>query len=195
MRFPEHIAVAGAADADDADDAGGSVRRQGIYFRFHRCAAGPCQDLGGAVALRSGRRDKNPRRSAQCGPLQIVGTVPPQHMYGFESTLLLVLQGGAVLSAAHPFYPADIANRPGRCALAAPAGVHPGASARPDGFRSVCRPSPWCSVPPHRWTVHWPLHWNNISARPCWKSTAQLKPDRSPRVAPPERNSGRFSPR
>ncbi len=43
-------------------------------------------------------------------PLHIVGTVPPQHMYGFESTLLLALQGGAVLSAAHPFYPADIAS-------------------------------------------------------------------------------------
>jgi len=48
-------------------------------------------------------------QTADCGPLQIVGTVPPQHMYGFESTLLLALQGGAVLSAAHPFYPADIA--------------------------------------------------------------------------------------
>lgn len=42
-------------------------------------------------------------------PLHVVGTVPPQHMYGFESTVLLALQGGAVLSAAHPFYPADIA--------------------------------------------------------------------------------------
>ncbi|MDR3395247.1 MAG: AMP-binding protein [Parasulfuritortus sp.] len=38
----------------------------------------------------------------------IVGTVPPQHMYGFESTVLLALQGGAALSAGHPFYPADI---------------------------------------------------------------------------------------
>ncbi len=38
----------------------------------------------------------------------IVGTVPPQHMYGFESTVLLALQSGAVLGAEHPFYPADI---------------------------------------------------------------------------------------
>lgn len=49
------------------------------------------------------------RQTADCGPWHLVGTVPPQHMYGFESTLLLALQGGAVLSAAHPFYPADIA--------------------------------------------------------------------------------------
>lgn len=38
----------------------------------------------------------------------IVATVPPQHMFGFESTVLLALQSGAAMSAAHPFYPADI---------------------------------------------------------------------------------------
>lgn len=38
----------------------------------------------------------------------IVATVAPQHMYGFESTVLLALQSGAAMTAAHPFYPADI---------------------------------------------------------------------------------------
>lgn len=38
----------------------------------------------------------------------IVATVPPQHMYGFESSVLIALQSGSALSAAHPFYPADI---------------------------------------------------------------------------------------
>lgn len=38
----------------------------------------------------------------------IVGTVPPQHMYGFESTVLLPLQSGNALCSAQPFYPADI---------------------------------------------------------------------------------------
>ena len=38
----------------------------------------------------------------------IVGTVPPQHMYGLESTILLPLQCGAALHAGRPFYPADI---------------------------------------------------------------------------------------
>jgi len=38
----------------------------------------------------------------------IVATVAPQHMYGFESSVLLALQSGAALSADHPFYPADI---------------------------------------------------------------------------------------
>ncbi|HJW01974.1 MAG TPA: AMP-binding protein [Azospira sp.] len=39
----------------------------------------------------------------------IVGTVPPQHMYGFESTVLLALHGGCACWAGRPFYPADIA--------------------------------------------------------------------------------------
>lgn len=38
----------------------------------------------------------------------ILGTVPAQHMYGLESTVLLAWHSGAALHAGHPFYPADI---------------------------------------------------------------------------------------
>ncbi|MFS8086977.1 MAG: AMP-binding protein, partial [Acidobacteriota bacterium] len=38
----------------------------------------------------------------------IVGTVPAQHMYGFESTVLVAWQCGAAFSAGRPLYPADI---------------------------------------------------------------------------------------
>jgi acyl-coenzyme A synthetase/AMP-(fatty) acid ligase len=38
----------------------------------------------------------------------IVGTVPAQHMYGLESTVLMPLESGAALHAGRPFYPADI---------------------------------------------------------------------------------------
>jgi acyl-coenzyme A synthetase/AMP-(fatty) acid ligase len=38
----------------------------------------------------------------------ILGTVPPQHMYGFESTVLLPLLAGAALTAERLYYPADI---------------------------------------------------------------------------------------
>jgi acyl-coenzyme A synthetase/AMP-(fatty) acid ligase len=38
----------------------------------------------------------------------IVGTVPPQHMYGFESTVLIAMQNGVAFEAGKPFYPADI---------------------------------------------------------------------------------------
>jgi acyl-coenzyme A synthetase/AMP-(fatty) acid ligase len=42
------------------------------------------------------------------GDLTLLGTVPPQHMYGFESTALIAMQGGVILHAAKPFFPADI---------------------------------------------------------------------------------------
>lgn len=38
----------------------------------------------------------------------IVATVAPQHMYGFESSVLIAMQSGAAITASHPFYPADI---------------------------------------------------------------------------------------
>ncbi|MEP7102804.1 MAG: AMP-binding protein [Burkholderiales bacterium] len=39
----------------------------------------------------------------------LVATVPAQHMYGFESTVLIALLGGAAFDTGRPFYPADIA--------------------------------------------------------------------------------------
>ena len=39
----------------------------------------------------------------------IVATVPAQHMYGFESSVLVALVGGAAFDTERPFYPADIA--------------------------------------------------------------------------------------
>jgi acyl-coenzyme A synthetase/AMP-(fatty) acid ligase len=41
-------------------------------------------------------------------PCAIVATVPPQHMYGFESSVLQALGCGYALCAERPFYPADI---------------------------------------------------------------------------------------
>ncbi len=54
------------------------------------------------------------RLAALCGRptlqgLTLLGTVPAQHSYGFESTVLLALLGGACFDAGRPFYPADIA--------------------------------------------------------------------------------------
>lgn len=52
--------------------------------------------------------------AAQLGLVQgrsysIVGTVPAQHMYGFESTVLIALVNGLAIASGHSFYPADIA--------------------------------------------------------------------------------------
>ncbi len=41
-------------------------------------------------------------------PCTLIGTVPPQHMYGFESTVLMAWHSGNAFSHAQPFYPADI---------------------------------------------------------------------------------------
>lgn len=38
----------------------------------------------------------------------VVGTVPPQHMYGFESTVLLPLLAGGTLHPGRPLFPADV---------------------------------------------------------------------------------------
>jgi acyl-coenzyme A synthetase/AMP-(fatty) acid ligase len=43
-------------------------------------------------------------------PHAIVGTVPVQHSYGFESTFLLALHGGCAFWAGKPFFPQDIAS-------------------------------------------------------------------------------------
>ncbi len=48
--------------------------------------------------------------------LSVVATVPSQHMYGFETTIMNVLQGGACAHVERPVYPADIA----RCLGEAP---------------------------------------------------------------------------
>ena len=47
-------------------------------------------------------------RSSLAG-VTIVATVPAQHSYGLESTVLLAMLGGACFDAGRPFYPADIA--------------------------------------------------------------------------------------
>lgn len=48
--------------------------------------------------------------AAAVGPrFGIVATVPPQHMYGMEMSVLLPLMGGAGVHAGRPFFPADVA--------------------------------------------------------------------------------------
>jgi acyl-coenzyme A synthetase/AMP-(fatty) acid ligase len=46
---------------------------------------------------------------ADLAGVTLVATVPAQHMYGFESSVLIALLTGAAFEAERPFYPADIA--------------------------------------------------------------------------------------
>lgn len=46
---------------------------------------------------------------ADMGPeVGLVATVPPQHMYGMEMTVMMSLHGGCVLHTGRPFFPSDI---------------------------------------------------------------------------------------
>ncbi|MDE3071423.1 MAG: acyl-CoA synthetase [Pseudomonadota bacterium] len=48
-------------------------------------------------------------RAAVGGHFEVVATVPPQHMYGLEMSVLLPLLGGVGVHAGRPFFPADVA--------------------------------------------------------------------------------------
>jgi len=61
---------------------------------------------GGLVGVASAEMDALGLR-AQAG-LALLGTVPPQHVFGLETTVLAVMQGGFALHARRAFYPADI---------------------------------------------------------------------------------------
>src|ERR1019366_3714654 len=63
----------------------------------------------------------------------LIGTVPAQHMYGLESTVLLALQSGNAFAAERPFFPADI------CAAIV-------AARRPRAPPLCCR-GRWCRLP------------------------------------------------
>ena len=45
---------------------------------------------------------------ADLSGVALVATVPAQHMYGFESTILVAMLGGAAFETGRPFYAADI---------------------------------------------------------------------------------------
>ena len=59
-------------------------------------------------ALVSSVQAEAARLGLQDAHYTLVGTVPPQHMYGFESTVLMAWHSGNAFSHTQPFYPADI---------------------------------------------------------------------------------------
>ena len=78
-----------------------------VHLGIHGDARAASQDMG-----RAGSKCSRSRRiDWACGGSAahvIVATVPPQHSYGLESSVLVALQGGVAFSAARPFYPVDI---------------------------------------------------------------------------------------
>lgn len=76
--------------------------------------------------VRSARAEIDRLESGLPAGTAVLGTVPPQHSYGLESTVLMAMQGGLAMHAGRPFFPADIRNqlaslpRP-RCFVTTPA--------------------------------------------------------------------------
>ena len=64
------------------------------FWRMHKCAVAEAERMWQAAG----------------GPCSVLGTVPPQHMFGLEATVLLPIFGGGQFSAGQPFFAADVAH-------------------------------------------------------------------------------------
>ncbi len=91
-RVPHIDAAQTAAIVFTSGSTGLPLPYRKTWGRLARCVQNGAPQLG----LADGRR------------YTLIGTVPAQHMYGFESTVLLALQSGNAFCAERPFYPADI---------------------------------------------------------------------------------------
>ncbi|WP_374012868.1 AMP-binding protein [Pseudoxanthomonas koreensis] len=104
--LPEPVDAASCHDVPQVDAAalaaigytsGSTGRPQAHAKQWSAFARGTAQNV---MALRDLWGDAQP---------QIVATVPPQHMYGMELSVLLPLLGGAAVHAGRPLLPADVA--------------------------------------------------------------------------------------
>src|SRR5690606_12101659 len=77
--------------------SGSTGRPQAHAKTWGAFATGTAQNLAALADLWAGQQP------------QVVATVPPQHMYGMEMSVLLPLLGGAAVHAARPLLPADVA--------------------------------------------------------------------------------------
>lgn len=68
----------------------------------------PQPKLWGSLVRNAAAQVQRLKEAAPEG-VALLGTVPAQHCYGFESTVLVALAAGATLTASRPFFPADIA--------------------------------------------------------------------------------------
>jgi acyl-coenzyme A synthetase/AMP-(fatty) acid ligase len=91
-RVPQFPAGQIAVRAFTSGSTGEPLPQDKTWGSLARGAIGEAQRLG----LKAG------------ASLGLVGTVPAQHMYGLESTILIALQNALVLHGGRPFYPEDV---------------------------------------------------------------------------------------
>ena len=75
----------------------GSTGRPQPHVKTWRSLVAAAQGLARRLGIAPGERSA------------MLGTVPPQHMYGLETTIMLPLQNGLAIHSARPLLPADIA--------------------------------------------------------------------------------------
>ncbi|MBP0637156.1 AMP-binding protein [Cupriavidus sp. AcVe19-6a] len=108
--FDYHQGVVAAADENACSDVPSIPADRVLAYVFTSGSTGtpvPHRKTWGAMAR--GARAAAQRLGLCDGRAwTLVGTVPPQHMFGLEATVMLALQGGAALASAPAFYPADV---------------------------------------------------------------------------------------
>jgi acyl-CoA synthetase (AMP-forming)/AMP-acid ligase II len=124
--------------------------------------------------------------------MTVLGTVPPQHMFGLESTILLPMQAGFVIHAGRPFFPADICAE--LDALPRPRALVATPVLRALLDEEGAPPSSTSCFPPLRpWQPSSQRWRRRASALHCTRSTAAPRPARSQRGVRARRRSGACS--
>ena len=106
-RFPELAAADGEQQAFDVPQIDADLCVAYVFTSGSTGVPLPHPKRWGALV-------RNVQAEARlCGMLDgrshaVIATVPPQHMYGFESTVLIVMQSAGALVAGPAFYPTDI---------------------------------------------------------------------------------------
>jgi acyl-coenzyme A synthetase/AMP-(fatty) acid ligase len=109
--FPDHLETSGAAGG--VPEVAGAQQALILFTSGSTGRPAPVPKSWGVLvrsALSAGAR----LGVAEMGGATVIGTVPHQHSYGLESTVMLGLQHGLIVDAGGLFFPADI-----RAALAA----------------------------------------------------------------------------
>jgi len=104
VRYPEQ--AGSGRDAQDIPLVSSAQRAAIVFSSGSTGEPVPHEKSWGALVTDAAAHAASPW--ARFAGAVMVGTVPPQHMYGLESTVLVALQNGCALHAARPFYPADI---------------------------------------------------------------------------------------
>jgi acyl-coenzyme A synthetase/AMP-(fatty) acid ligase len=102
------VGQAGAAQAQAAMPAFESEQLAAIAFTSGSTGKPASHPKRWGALVRGAQAEARAMELGDTAAATVVGTVPAQHMYGLESTVMLALHNGFGLQARRPFYPADI---------------------------------------------------------------------------------------